>query len=118
LKEEAWKVYWAPLFSPSTDSQVIGHAKQIMLRQSPLDIVRGVTVFHSRPSRGQFLAAFPGPVTVVTGADDIAPKVSKAQADSARHGRFHVVPECGHYVPLERPEYLNSILRDVIDALR
>jgi len=99
---------------------VIGDAKQIMLAQSPLDIARGVTAFHSRPSRGQFLSAFPRPVIVVTGAEDVAPgpKVSKAQADSARHERLHVVPDCGHYVPLERPEYLNSILREVIDAVR
>jgi len=87
-----------------------------MLRQSTLDVARGVTAFHSRPSRDQFLSAFPRPVIVVTGADDVAPgpKVSKAQADSAQRGRVHIVPECGHYVPLERPEYLNSILQEVI----
>jgi pimeloyl-ACP methyl ester carboxylesterase len=118
--EEAWNVFWAPLFSRSANSRVIGDAKQIMLRQSPLDIARGVTVFHNRPSRGRFLLAFPCPVIVVTGADDVAPgpKMSKAQADSAQHGRLHIVPECGHYVPLEQPEYLNSILREVIDELR
>jgi pimeloyl-ACP methyl ester carboxylesterase len=117
--EEAWKVFWAPLFSRSASSRVIGDAKRIMLRQSPLDVARGVTAFHSRPSRDQFLSAFPRPVIVVTGADDVAPgpKMSTTQADSAQHGRLYVVPECGHYVPLERPEYLNSILRELIDAL-
>jgi pimeloyl-ACP methyl ester carboxylesterase len=91
-----------------------------MLRQSPLDVARGVTAFHSRQSRDQFLSAFPRPVIVVTGADDVTPdpKLSTAQADSAQHGRLHIVPDCGHYVPLERPECLNSILREVIDALR
>jgi len=116
--EEAWKVFWAPLFSRSADSQVIGDAKRTMLRQSALDVARGVTVFHSRPNRDQFLSAFTRPVIVVTGADDGAPgpKVSAAQADMAPHGRLHIVPDCGHYVPLERPEYLNSILREVIAA--
>ena len=118
--EEAWKTFWAPLFSRSANGQVIADAKQIMLRQSVLDIARGVTVFHSRPSREQSLAAFPRPVIVVTGADDRAPgpKVSAAQASSAQQGRLHIVPECGHYVPLERPEYLNSILQEVIATLR
>ena len=118
--EEAWKVYWAPLFSRSTNSQVIEDAKRMTLRQSPLDVARGVTAFHGRPNRDQFLSAFPRPVIVITGADDNAPgrKVSTAQANSARHGRLHVVPDSGHYVPLERPEHLNSILRELIASLR
>jgi pimeloyl-ACP methyl ester carboxylesterase len=118
--EEAWNVYWAPLFSHCANSQLMGDAKRMAVRQSPLDIARGVTAFHSRPNRDQFLSAFSRPVIVVTGADDSAPglKVSTAQANSARLGRLHVVPECGHYVPLEQPEYLNSILQEVIASLQ
>jgi pimeloyl-ACP methyl ester carboxylesterase len=118
--EEAWEIMWAPLFSRVASAEVIGDAKRMMLRQSPLDLARGVTVFHSRPSRGQLLPALRCPVIVVTGADDVAPgpAVSKAQADCAQHGLLHVIPECGHYVPLERPNVLNSILRKLIDALR
>jgi pimeloyl-ACP methyl ester carboxylesterase len=96
---------------------VIGDAKRMMLRQPPLDVARGVTAFHSRPSRDQFLSAFPRPVIVVTGADDNV-KGSTAQANSARYGRLHVVPKCGHYVPLEQPECVNSILRELIASLR
>jgi pimeloyl-ACP methyl ester carboxylesterase len=116
--EEAWKVFWAPLFSSSADNQVVSDAKRLALRQSPQDVARGVTAFHSRPDRAQFLSAFPRPVVVVTGADDITPSldVSAAQARSAQQGRLHVIPECGHYVPLERPAHLNSILRQVIAA--
>jgi pimeloyl-ACP methyl ester carboxylesterase len=118
--EQAWNVMWAPLFSRSASARVIGDAKLITLRQSPRDIARGVTAFHTRPSRDKLLSALRCPVIVVTGADDVAPGpgVSKAQADAAQHGRLHVVPECGHYVPLERPDVLNSILRELIEALR
>jgi pimeloyl-ACP methyl ester carboxylesterase len=116
--EEAWKSFWAPLFSRSTNNQVISDAKRIALRRSPQEVARGVTAFHSRPDRDQFLSAFPRPIAVVTGADDNAPglEVSAAQARSAQHGRLHIVPECGHYVPLERPESMNSILRGIIAA--
>jgi pimeloyl-ACP methyl ester carboxylesterase len=116
--EEAWRVFWAPLFSSSADSQVISDAKRMALRRSPQEVARGVTAFHSRPGRDQFLLTFPRPVIVVTGADDSAPglEVSAAQARSAQHGRLHIVPECGHYVPLERPDFMNSILREVIAA--
>jgi pimeloyl-ACP methyl ester carboxylesterase len=116
--EEAWKIFWAPLFSRSAESQIIDDGKRIMLRQSPQDVARGITAFHSRPSRDQFLRTFPRPIVIVTGADDVAPGLdaSKAQADLAQRGRLHIVPECGHYVPLERPEHLNSILQEVITA--
>jgi pimeloyl-ACP methyl ester carboxylesterase len=117
--EEAWKIYWAPLFSRSARSRATDEGKRITLRQSPQDVARGINVFHTRPSRDQFLATFPRPVIVITGADDVAPgpAVSKAQADSAQSGRLHVIPECGHYVPLERPEVLNPILEEVIAAV-
>jgi len=116
--EGAWKAFWAPLFSSSAGSRIVSHAKQMALRQSPADIARGITAFHSRPGRKQFLAAFPRPITFVTGAEDSAPgpKNCAAQAATARQGRLHIVPECGHYVPLERPRHLNSILREVIAA--
>lgn len=112
--EEAWRIFWAPLFSRSTDTRVIEDARQTMLRQSSLALARGTTAFHTRPGREQFLAAFPRPVIVITGADDIALGVSKAQADLAPRGQLHIIPECGHYVPIERPETLNSILEEVI----
>jgi pimeloyl-ACP methyl ester carboxylesterase len=115
--EDAWNTYWAPLFSPSANSQLVDDARRIALRQSALDVARGVTAFHSRPDRAQFLSAFPGPVIVVSGSDD-RPKLNAAQANSARHGRLHIVPDCGHYVPLERPEFLNPILRELIASLQ
>jgi pimeloyl-ACP methyl ester carboxylesterase len=35
-----------------------------------------------------------------------------------RHpGKLHVIPDCGHYVPLERPDMLNAILKPLIDDL-
>jgi pimeloyl-ACP methyl ester carboxylesterase len=116
--DEAWRVFWRPLFSNSANSQVISDAKRIALRLSPQEVGCGVTVFHSRRGRDQFLSVFPRPVVIVTGADDSAPglEVSAAQARSAPHGHLHIVPKCGHYVPLERPESMNSILREVIAA--
>ena len=74
---------WAPLFSRSASARVIADAKLITLRQSPQDVARGVTVFHTRPSRDRLLSTVRCPVIVVTGADDVAPgpDVSKAQAD-------------------------------------
>ena len=118
--EEAWRTYWAPLFSTSADNRVVAAAKRIALTQSLGAVARGVTAFHSRQSRTDFLATFPRPVIVVTGADDVAPglETCAAQADAAPRGHLHVVAGSGHYVPLERAEDLNGILRNVVAAAR
>jgi len=114
--EAAWEAYWAPLFSPHTSTEVVAQARAQALRQSPDELARGITAFHTRPSRGQVLMDLACPTMVVTGADDVAPgpEASARQAALARHGRLHVVPDCGHYVPLEQPDVLNGILREVI----
>ncbi|WP_326893661.1 alpha/beta hydrolase (plasmid) [Rhizobium beringeri] len=115
---KAWDVFWAPLFSKAAAGSVVDAARMTFLRQSSGDVAKGVTAFHSRPSRDEILSTFSGQVAVITGAEDTAPgpNVSASQANSARRGRLYVIPECGHYVPLEQPEHLNSILRDVIAA--
>ncbi|PVB59499.1 alpha/beta hydrolase [Labrenzia sp. 011] len=116
--EAAWAAFWAPLFSQKASSAAVNAAKEIFNRQSANDIANGIAAFHTRPSRDQFLSRFSGSLTVVSGEDDVAPgvEVSTKQAASASKGTLEIIPECGHYVPLEKPEYLNKILRDVISA--
>lgn len=117
--EEAWRTFWQPLFSSESSRNVIDDAKGMMLAEPPEDVARGVDVFHTRPSRETFLAEFSGPVVVVTGAHDVAPgrDVSAEQARIASRGSLHVVPSCGHYVPLERPAAINAILSELLVQL-
>jgi pimeloyl-[acyl-carrier protein] methyl ester esterase len=115
---EAWRRLWAPLLSPVARQRATDTAKRIALRQSPGDVARGVSAFHTRASRERTMASFPRPIVVVTGTDDPAPgpKVSALQAASTQAGCLRIIPACGHYVPLERPAALNAILRKVIAA--
>ncbi|MDR6903848.1 alpha/beta hydrolase [Rhizobium miluonense] len=117
--EVAWHEWWKPAFSATTSAAIIDEAESILMRQPLDDVIRGVRAFHTRQSRDDVLSTFPGPVHVVTGADDVLPGLatSSKQADLAQNGFLHVIPECGHYVPMERPEELNSILRKLIDQM-
>jgi pimeloyl-ACP methyl ester carboxylesterase len=88
------------------------------LAQSPEALADGVTVFHTRPSRMDFLANLTCPIVFVTGADDVAPgpETNAKQAATASSGSLHLIAHCGHYVPMERPADLNAILRNVMAA--
>lgn len=117
--EQSWTRYWAPLFSRKTAPTTIAAARMSALSLETADVARGVAAFHSRESRDDVLSTLDCPIVVVTGADDVAPGVaiSREQAQSAKQGRLHVVPDCGHYVPLEQPEYLNAILKGLVAEL-
>lgn len=112
----AWETYWAPLFSRTVSSNILGAARETALSQRAEELARGVTVFHTRPDRARFVSTLMIPVTVITGEEDIAPGVgtSESIAVSAPFGTLHVIPACGHFVPLEQPLALQQILRDII----
>ena len=116
--EAAWAQYWAPLFSKSADEDIVTAARAKALCCSPADIASGVTAFHSRRSRDTSVPEIRCPVIVVTGEDDVAPgpEASTRLAASARRGRLHVVPSCGHYVPLEKPDRMRVILEEALRA--
>lgn len=116
--EAAWGEFWKPLFANETPPGIVEGARCITMRQPLENVARGVTIFHTRPSRDDVLSNFPGPVVVVTGSEDVAPGLttSRKQANMAQHGCLHVIPDCGHYVPMEKPEAINSIICEVLEA--
>ncbi|MFE0014665.1 alpha/beta fold hydrolase [Mesorhizobium sp. NPDC059054] len=46
------------------------------------------------------------------------PVIMEKQVRATRDGHLIIIPECGHYVPLEKPVALNGILRSLIDELQ
>lgn len=117
--EAAWNKYWAPFFAPTINPRVLANAKELALQVSPDDVANGVRAFHTRLSRLELLSQLDCPVVCVTGENDIAPglEIMQLQADTAKNGCLIVVPDCGHYVPIEKPDAMREIIQDVIHAL-
>lgn len=118
--EKAWTDCWEPLFSKMATPRVVDQAKHIALKQTPSEIITGVSAFHSRPSRGGFATTWRKETVVVTGKDDLVPGVdsSASLAASMPNARCQIVEGSGHYVPLEKPEVLREILAEQIAAAR
>jgi pimeloyl-ACP methyl ester carboxylesterase len=59
-----------------------------------------------------FLRALPNPITLIGGVDDqIAPKAELEQFHhEVPHSKLYLFSQCGHYIPLEKPDSLNSII--------
>jgi len=117
--EAAWEKFWAPLFSSSVPLDVLAQATRIATGLPVAAIAKGVNAFHTRTDRDDLLSTLSCPILCISGEHDRAPGVARmtAQARTARAGRLIVLPDCGHYVPLERPEELNSILQSLIHEL-
>lgn len=116
----AWASIWEPSFAPSAHPDVVARAKSIALQQSPIEVARGVSAFHSRLSREGFVERWDKQLVVISGEYDATPTPSAGAATAAlaRRGRHHVIADCGHYVPLEQPTVFAEIVGEVIAAAR
>jgi pimeloyl-ACP methyl ester carboxylesterase len=112
--DAAWDRYWAPLFAPDADPIVVERGRSIARSLDVEAHVNGVCAFHTRPDRAGLLADLQVPVTIVRGEHDRIPKDAERLAASLRDGRFVEVRGAGHYVPIERPSDLVSIVRDAM----
>jgi pimeloyl-ACP methyl ester carboxylesterase len=110
--EAAWRTYWRPLFGRDTPTDVLAEVRRLALDQDVDDVIRGVRAFHDRRDLTDFARAWPKPLVVVSGDQDRTPPPSTAAriAATGPHRRFHLVPGCGHYVPLEHPTTLHTLL--------
>ena len=113
----AWSLMWAPLLGPATDASIVATVRSIAVRQSVADIIRGVDVFHGRRDLDDFAATLCEPLYVISGEHDTSPSpaTAAALAAAALHGHFELIPECGHYVNLERPQAFEVVLARIID---
>ncbi|MFD1831403.1 alpha/beta fold hydrolase [Streptomyces desertarenae] len=68
--------------------------------------------------RGEDLARITAPCRVIAFADDIVapPHLAKEIADALPEADYHVVPDCGHYGYLERPDRVNRLITEFLRA--
>ncbi len=113
--DAAWNEFWAPLFGSATDPAVV-EAALALARAVPIDdLVRGVRAFHGRADLSAVVRGWSKPIIVISGSEDRAPlpETAETAAAGARLGQFHLVPDIGHYVSLERPSAIREILFQV-----
>lgn len=116
--EEAWRVYWQPLFDNSRDVTAVQFAQKIIRRQTIKNIKNGLLAFHNRSSQDNCLSRYEFPIHVMTGVEDMLPGIeySRQLAQMAQNGNLHLINSCGHYVPMVKPNEFNTVLKTIIHA--
>jgi pimeloyl-ACP methyl ester carboxylesterase len=71
-----------------------------------------------RPDSRPVLATIRVPTLVAVGADDVLtpPALAREIHQGIAGARLHVLPECGHLPPLERPDETSALLREWLAA--
>ena len=103
-------------FGPTSDRNVVETAKAIAMEQCSADLIRATEVFHSRPDAADVVSSWTKPLVAVGGdCDGLVPVArSSGIAESAPHGRLHIMRGCGHFPNMERPTEFNAILTDLL----
>jgi len=57
------------------------------------------------------------PTLIIVGADDkfIPPKLSQYLSNNIKNNRLEIIPDCGHFLMLEKPEVLNRLILEFIN---
>jgi pimeloyl-ACP methyl ester carboxylesterase len=114
----AWDAHWRPLFGRRTPAPVVARAREMALAQPVEDVIRGVRAFHDRRDLTDVARSWTKPLVVISGVEDRTPRPEAAAAMS--HGprrELHLVPDCGHYVNLEQPARLRTLLASAIESV-
>ncbi len=113
--DAAWDAYWRPRFGRQASAAVIERARRQAGDQSAAALAGGVRAFHDRADLTDVAARWTRPLTVICGEQDRTPSPETARhvADGPDR-QFHLVADCGHYVPVEQPAVLGSILAQVL----
>ncbi|MDB5044502.1 MAG: alpha/beta hydrolase [Deinococcus sp.] len=109
-------------FEEVVDSLAAGPHRQAVLemarRVGPEAFLEQLALLRSRPDSRPTLADWTGPLTVLVGAQDTVtpPNLAAEIKQLAPQAVVQVVPDAGHYLPLEAPQAVSAALREVAYA--
>lgn len=96
--------------------EVVDHVRRMILATDAAGAIAATEALRERPDSTPTLATLDVPVTVVVGEEDTLtpPAIARAMADGIRGARCVVVPGAGHVSPLEAPDAVTAVLRQVL----
>lgn len=106
---------WFPADFLAKRPELADRFKKILLRQDPA-FHAGMWDMVSTLDLQQPLRQLTCPVLVVAGQDDASapPAAGQFIVDRLADARLHVLPQCGHFPPIEYPTEFNALVREFL----
>lgn len=103
----------APHSDPMLSKNISGPAQAMAERVGAVVFERQQHALLARPDIGAAIAAVTMPALIAVGDRDriCLPEDARALADQIPNSRFHVMRNCGHLAPMERPGEVTMLLR-------
>jgi pimeloyl-ACP methyl ester carboxylesterase len=114
--EALWERQRPVLFPEDADERVVTRAREIALEQSAEELASAVAAMRDRPDSTGLVRETEAAVLVARGEHDpfLSAEEADALAASARNGRVHTFPGCGHLPSLERPKELKLVVEEFL----
>lgn len=103
-----------PMIAPDNRPALMAPLTTMCLEQGLSAFEAQIEALLSRPALEDFLPTLSMPVLSCTGALDAwsPPQQAQAIADAIPGATLAIVPEAGHFLPVERPQAFNNIIAD------
>jgi pimeloyl-ACP methyl ester carboxylesterase len=87
---------------------------EMALRVGPEAFLEQLGLLRSRPDSRPTLAGYSGPLTLLVGQDDTItpPPLAEEMKALAPQAQLQVIPNAGHYLPLDAPQAVSDALRE------
>ncbi|WP_407571976.1 alpha/beta fold hydrolase [Deinococcus altitudinis] len=84
------------------------------LRVGPEAFLEQLQLLRSRPDSRSTLAKYGGPLTVLVGENDpvTPPHLAGEMKALAPQAQVRVIPDAGHYLPLDAPQFISDALKE------
>ena len=110
---------WLPpmVHAPNRQNAALMQAlTEMVLRMDPALHERQINALVTRPDASAYLAGIRCPVLLVVGADDAWSPVAQHQDMAAilPDARLKVVPDAGHFAPIEQPQIVTPLVREFL----
>jgi pimeloyl-ACP methyl ester carboxylesterase len=117
--EALWERQRPVLFPEDADESVVTMAREIALEQSAGELAAAGAAVRDRPDSTELVRETEAVVLVARGEHDpfLSAEEADALAASARNGRAHTFPGCGHLPSFERPEELKLVVEDFLEGV-